>query len=171
LPPGLPHRDPLFYLDKGAKWARAYIDGPNDAADTLNLFDVSSLAHFELHRSIRHARWPYYLEVSQADLVADIKKQIDGAVRQAETDPFGFGFPYGNFDGTSHGLGLALMASLYDELTDTTRFDKFGRRQLGVILGSNAWGASFIVGAGTTFPKCPHHQIANLAGSLDGSRP
>src|SRR5262249_16739038 len=73
LPPGLPHRDPLFYLDKGAKWARAYIDGPNDAADTLNLFDVSSLAHFELHRSIRHARWPYYLEVSQADLVADIK--------------------------------------------------------------------------------------------------
>ena len=24
-----------------AYWARAYIDGPNDAADTLNLYDVS----------------------------------------------------------------------------------------------------------------------------------
>ena len=41
LPTGLPHTDPAFYLQKAATWANAYITGPNDAADTLNLYDVS----------------------------------------------------------------------------------------------------------------------------------
>ena len=30
---------------------------------------------------------------------------------------------------------------------------------------------SLIVGDGTTFPHCIHHQVANLVGSLDGSPP
>ncbi|HTZ86131.1 MAG TPA: glycoside hydrolase family 9 protein, partial [Solirubrobacteraceae bacterium] len=34
-----------------------------------------------------------------------------------------------------------------------------------------AWGASFVLGDGSTFPDCPSHQVANLAGSLDGSPP
>ncbi|MFE9633339.1 glycoside hydrolase family 9 protein [Streptomyces sp. NPDC006463] len=29
-------------------------------------------------------------------------------------------------------------------------------------------GSSFVVGAGTTFPHCPEHQPANLAGDLGG---
>ena len=52
LPPGLPHTDPMYYLQKAATWANAYMTGPNDAADTLNLYDVSGLAHFELYRAI-----------------------------------------------------------------------------------------------------------------------
>ena len=63
------------------------------------------------------------------------------------------------------------MASEVDELTGTTEYAAFGRRQLDVLLGSNAWGVGFIVGAGTTFPHCIHHQIANLVGSLDGTSP
>jgi endoglucanase len=39
------------------------------------------------------------------------------------------------------------------------------------ILGANAWGSSLIVGDGTTFPHCIHHQVANLAGSHDGQAP
>jgi hypothetical protein len=38
----------------------AYITGPNDASDTLNLYDISGLAHFELFRAIAEAapsRW------------------------------------------------------------------------------------------------------------------
>ena len=35
------------------------------------------------------------------------------------------------------------------------------------VLGDNAWGSSFIVGAGSTFPYCMQHQVANLAGSLN----
>jgi hypothetical protein len=44
-------------------------------------------------------------------------------------------------------------------------------RWLGNILGANAWGTSLIVGDGTTFPHCMQHQVANLAGSLNGSPP
>src|SRR6266480_1614134 len=49
LPTGLPHTDPNYYLQQAAHWANAYITGPNDAADTLNLYDVTGLAHFELY--------------------------------------------------------------------------------------------------------------------------
>jgi endoglucanase len=39
------------------------------------------------------------------------------------------------------------------------------------VLGANAWGASFIIGDGSVFPHCPHHQVANLVGSQDGTPP
>ena len=38
-------------------------------------------------------------------------------------------------------------------------------------LGANAWGTTFVVGVGQTFPHCPQDQIANLSGSLDGTPP
>jgi endoglucanase len=41
-----------YYLQQAATWANAYITGPNDAKDTLNLYDVSGLAHFELYRAM-----------------------------------------------------------------------------------------------------------------------
>jgi len=171
LPPGLPHTDPLFYLQKAAHWANAYITGPFDATDTLNLYDVSALAHYEVHRAITQAGNPAGLEVTPAALVADVKKQLDKAGAQAAGDPFGLGFAYSQFDLVSHSQGLAITASLYDELTGTLAYADFGRRQLGVIVGANAWGTSFIVGAGSTFPHCMQHQVANLSGSLDGSPP
>jgi endoglucanase len=45
----------------------------------------------------------------------------------------------------------------------------YAQRWLGNILGANAWGSSFIVGNGSTFPNCIQHQVANLAGALNGS--
>jgi endoglucanase len=171
LPAGLPHTDPLFYLQQAAHWAREYVNSSDDAADTLNLYDVSGLAHFDLHRAIGQAGNPAGLEVTQAELVADLKKALDGALAQAATDPFGFGFPWATWDTTSHGAGLAVMASEYDQLTGTSTYAGQNARWLGNILGANAWGSSFIIGDGSTFPHCPHHQVANLVGSLDGTPP
>lgn len=171
LPRGLPHSQPGFYLKEAAHWAKAFIHGPNDATDTLNLFDVSGLAHFELFRAIEDAEEPAGLEVSQADLLADLKKQIDTALVQAKTDPFGFGFPWDRFDTTTHGAGLSVMASEYDFLTGSRTFERFAHRWLANILGANAWGTSLIVGDGITFPHCMQHQVANLVGSHDGTRP
>jgi hypothetical protein len=94
LPSGLPHPDPDYYLQQAAHWANAYITGPDDAEDTLNLYDVSGLAHYELHRAIGQAGNPAGLEVTQTELLADMKKALDGALAQAATDPFGFGFPW-----------------------------------------------------------------------------
>ena len=36
----------------------ARLIGPNDAGDTLNLYDVSGLAHYELYRAITQAGNP-----------------------------------------------------------------------------------------------------------------
>jgi len=171
LPAGTPHTDPRFYLQQAAHWANAYITGPDDAADTLNLYDVSGLAHYDLHRAIGHAGNPADLEVTQAALLADMKKALDGALAQAATDPFGFGFPWATWDTTSHGAGLSVMASEYNELSGTNAYAGLSGRWLDNILGANAWGSSFIIGDGSTFPHCPHHQVANLVGSLDGTPP
>ena len=48
-------------------------------------------------------------------------------------------------------------------------YDTYSQRWLANILGTNAWGSSFIVGDGSTFPNCIQHQVANLAGALDGT--
>ncbi|HET8846336.1 MAG TPA: glycoside hydrolase family 9 protein, partial [Ktedonobacteraceae bacterium] len=58
IPGGLTHTDPAFYLRAAAHWASAYIHGPNDATDTLNLYDVSGMAHYELYRAITRAGKP-----------------------------------------------------------------------------------------------------------------
>jgi endoglucanase len=171
LPAGLPKTDPMFYLTAAAQWAHAYITGPNDAADTLNLYDVSGAAHYELYRAIVQAGNPSGLAVTTADLLADLKKQLDKAVTQSGIDPFGFGFTWAAFDTTSHGAGLVVMASEYDHLTSSSTYASYGVRWLANILGANAWGVSLIVGDGSTFPHCMQHQVANLAGSLDGSPP
>jgi endoglucanase len=171
LPTGSPHTDPAFYLQKAATWANAYITGPNDAADTLNLYDVTGLAHYELYRAISQAGVPSDLAVTQAQLLADLKKQLDTAVAQGGTEPFGFGFPWNTYDTTSHGAGLSVEASGYDQLTGTSTYAVYADRWLANILGANAWGLSLIVGDGTTFPHCIQHQIANLVGNLNGGSP
>jgi hypothetical protein len=158
------------YLEEAAAWGRAYVDGP-ETGDTLNLYDVSALAHAELARALEGAGDPAGLEVDRATLLADLSRQLEAGTAQASLDPFGFGFPYAAYDGTSHAQGLAITAMLYEQLGGGDAFAAFGRRQLDVVLGANAWGTSFIVGAGSMFPTCIHHQIANLQGSLLGEPP
>jgi len=170
-PAGVPHTDPMYYLRLAAHWARAYITGPNDAADTLNLYDVSGLAHFDLYRAIKQADDPSGLEVTRSQVLADLKKQLDKAVAQGGSDPFGFGFTWGAFDTTTHGAGLVVMAAEYDALTGTDAYARYDSRWLGNILGANAWGTSLIVGDGSTYPNCMQQQVANLVGSLNGSAP
>ena len=60
--------------------------------------------------------------MTKAQLLADLGKQLNKAVAQSNTDPFGFGFPWDTFDTTSHGAGLVVMAAEYDELTGTDAY-------------------------------------------------
>jgi endoglucanase len=156
------------YLTKAAHWARAWMRSDFDGGDTLNLYDVSALADYELYKAMGNAGG---LEVSRADLLADIRGQLEHAVAVAGGDPFQSGFAWNQYDVTSHLFGLVTTASMYDELAGSTKYAAFEARQLGAALGANAWGTSFVVGEGTTFPHCMQHQVANLSGSLDGSPP
>lgn len=171
LPAGLPHTDPMYYLRHAAGFASNYINNVYDAGDTdtLNLYDVSGLAHFELYRALEMAGNPSGLRVSQASIRKQFLKQVDDAITQASSDPWGFGYHWSYGDTTSHGAGLSVMASEAFHLTHAPKYDIYSKRWLANILGANAWGSSFIVGDGSTFPNCIQHQVANLAGALDGT--
>jgi endoglucanase len=171
LPAGLPHTNPELYLDAAAKFAQAYVANiyDNGGTDTLNLYDVSGLAHFELYRAIRSAGNPKGLAIDESGIRTQCLKQVDDAIDQAASDAWGFGAAW-NSDTTSHGGGLSVMASQAFYLTGNPKYNRFAQRWMANVLGANPWGSSFIVGEGSaTFPNCIQHQVANLAGALDGT--
>ncbi|MBD0740280.1 glycoside hydrolase family 9 protein [Streptomyces sp. CBMA29] len=157
------------WLKQATSWAKAHQS--EGGADTLNMYDTSALADLDLARAIRAAGHPSGLAVTYADLVGYVKGQIASGQRRAAADPFHAGAVYDDFDADSHTLGLAATARLYRSVTGDTSFDRFAVRQLDWLLGANAWGTSFMVGQGQTFPRCTAGELGNLAGSLTGSRP
>ncbi len=171
LPPGMPVTDPMTYLSQAAQFASNYIAKiyTPGYADTLNLYDVSGLAHFELFRALQMAGNPAGLAVNQQGIRAQLLKQVTDVVNRAGNDAWGFGDSW-NGDTTSHGAGISVMAREAYYLTGNALFDTYSRRWLANIMGANPWGSSFIVGDGsTTFPNCIQHQVANLVGALDGT--
>jgi endoglucanase len=171
LPPGLPVTNPMTYLTDAAQYASNYITKIYDTGneDTLNLYDVSGLAHFELYRALGLAGNPGGLAVNQSTMLTALENQLGVAIAQSQKDVWGFGVPWEAGDTTSHGAGLSVMASELYYLTSSANYDRYSQRWLANILGANSWGSSFIVGDGSTFPNCIQHQVANLAGALNGT--
>jgi hypothetical protein len=145
-------------------WANEYLASSNQ--DSLNLYDVSGLAHAQLVRLLI----PMNSDTLSPKLLANLQTHLESAQKRASKDPFSLGYRYGS-DTVPHILGLILEAHYYDDLTNSTAYADFAQQQLDFILGANPWGTSFIVGAGSTFPFHMQNQIANLSGSLDGSPP
>jgi len=163
-----PGAQQMTYLRQAAQWASAYLASPDQ--DTLNLYDVGGLAHYELARLIT-ATGATGLDVTAATLVNQLHSQIEGAISVGKKYPFAFGYPWSSSDTVSHGAGLSVMASEYDAVTGTTTFAAQAQGWMDNVLGANPWGVSFIVGDGSTFPDCLQHQVANLEGSTDGGAP
>jgi endoglucanase len=171
LPAKLPVTNPSKYLADAAHYASRYITKIYDTGneDTLNLYDVSGLAHFELYRALGMAGDPRGLAVNQSTMLKALKKQLGVAITQSGKDVWGYGIPWQYGDTTSHGAGLSVMASELYYLTSSNSYNSHAQKWLGNILGANSWGSSFVVGDGTTFPNCIQHQVANLVGALDGT--
>ena len=171
VPPGLPQVDASFYLRQAAQFAKNYVVNiyKPGFTDTLNLYDVSGLAHFELYRAMQLAGNPGGLALSKSAIRSQLLRQVDDAIAQADSDPWGFGVQWSAGDTTSHGAGLSVMASEAYVLTNSPRYNQYSQRWLANIMGANSWGSSFIVGDGSTFPNCIQHQVANLVGALNGT--
>ena len=146
---------------------------PRQAAlsDTLNLYDVSALADYELDLALRRSTSGGLAVTSGRSCWPTCAAQIRKGIHVAASDPFGFGFAWDQYDTTTHGAGLTVMADEYDALTGRPVYAAWAQRWLDDILGGNAWGVSLIVGDGTVFPDCMQHQVTNLAGSHDGQPP
>jgi hypothetical protein len=170
---GLPHPEALFWFHQADHWGQKYMESPLDGTDTFNLYDVAALAHLELAEDRRYAPATALrrMESTPATLLEDLRDQLAAAQRVATRDPFGIGYTYANDDTVSHLLGLSIEGRISDRISGSNRYENFAQRQLDAVLGQNAWGLSFVVGAGARFPVCLHHQVANLSGSLDGRPP
>jgi hypothetical protein len=157
------------WLATAGRWARDYLD-TEAGGDTLNLYDDSALAHAELIAAVR-AAGGRRLAVTPGELAGDLRRQLAAGARHAAGDPFRAGANYADFDVASHTFGLVATAALYRQATGSRQYDQFASQQRNWVLGANPWGASLMIGVGSTFPNCPQHVVANLAGNLDGSPP
>ncbi len=170
---GLPHPDALYWFQQADHWGQAYMESQLDGTDTFNLYDVATLAHLELTEDRQYAPAVALarMQSTPATVLEDLGDQLTVAGRVAARDPFGVGYEYVNDDTTSHLLGLSIEARIYDQISGTRTYEDFAQRQLDAVLGQSPWGLSFVVGAGSRFPLCPSHQVANLSGSLNGQPP
>src|SRR4051794_7971368 len=159
------------YLAGAARFAARYDALGARDKDTLNLYDVSGLAHYELSRALRLAGDPRGLRTTRQRLLGSLTAQVRRARAVARRDAWGFGRDWRGGDTTSHGDGLAVMAAELGDLRGDGAFDQSARTWLGNMLGANPWGVSLIIGAGTRWTNCPQQQPANLLGSLTGGAP
>jgi endoglucanase len=169
----------LSYLTSAARWADAYASSDANGQDTFNLYDVAPLAHYDLVGALRSPSAVRAMAVYQSvnistdpnSLQQDLHDQLALAARVGQPDPFRLANVAGNTDTVPHALGVAIQARLYDLLTHRATFEGLAETQLDWVLGANAWGTSFVVGAGSLYPQCLADPIANLSGSLDGRSP
>lgn len=160
--------DPVFYLDQAGYWADQYAAGNAADQDSMNLYDVEALTDYDLGLALRNPPAATDVPTDPKSLAADLRDQLRIGIRAAAHYPFGLANPNTWTDSVTHALGYSISAQLYDQLTSSRKYAAFAQHQLDWVLGSNPWGSSFVVGAGSVFPHCLQHQVANLAGSLTG---
>ncbi|HXZ69489.1 MAG TPA: glycoside hydrolase family 9 protein [Streptosporangiaceae bacterium] len=153
-------------LAAAARWARAYLAQGHPAdGDTFNLYDTGAVAEAELLQAMRQAG---IYPIAPGALLGDLAAQLRTGEDQARGDPFALGTQLGSSDASPHAFGLFITDALYQKYGGSDRYSAFAQQQLNFALGANAWGSSFVVGAGSVFPHCMQSEIANLAGSLTG---
>ena len=153
-------------MEVAAHWARAYLAEHHSDGDTLNLYDNGAIGEGELLQAMAQARGRDV--IAPRLLVSDLAAQLRIGESYAKGDPFEPGTVLGPNDATPHAFGLYITNALYQRYGGSSKYAAFAQQQLNFNLGANAWGSSFVVGAGTTFPQCMQSEIANLAGSLNG---
>ena len=154
-------------LQVAARWARAYIaQGHPVGGDTLNLYDNGAVAEGDLLQAMQQTSLPQPIPASA--LVDDLAAQLRVGEHWAKGDPFELGTDLGPSDASPHAFGLYITNALYQRYGGSAKYRAFAQQQLNFALGANAWGSSFVVGAGDVFPHCMQSEIANLAGSLNG---
>jgi hypothetical protein len=158
------------WVRASARWASRYI-GNEAGDDTFNLYDTSALAHADLIMAMRSAGHLHGVALGVSRLLDDLQAQLGIGVSRAAGDPFRSGVIYNGFDAAPHTFGLIVTAELYRRLSGSGTYEEFATQQRDWILGGNAWGASMMIGVGTTFPRCPQHVVANLSGTVDGTKP
>jgi hypothetical protein len=160
-------RDPRTtdWSRQATHWAKVNAD--NAGTDSLSVYDLSAVADAELDRLLT-ATPVTDAEINADGLRSDLRRRLDAGVAAAAADPVGAAAGSGGSDYAARELGYAATAALYRRASGDDRYAAFGTAQRGVALGANGWGTSLVIGAGTTYPRCPHDQIASLTAPGGG---
>ena len=138
-------------LATAARWARAYIAQGHPAdGDTFNLYDNGAVAEAELLQAMQQAGFD---PIAPGTLLGDLAAQLRTGEDQAHGDPFALGTQLGDSDASPHAFGLYTTNALYQKYGGSDQFQAFAQQQLNFALGANAWGSSFVVGAGSTYSR------------------
>lgn len=191
LPTGLAHPTAAFYLhntsntgsgDWAAKYLKSYyltktcslpIACGQFFPDTLSNNDVTGVAHYELYRAMNAQAAVKGMPVTAAALVQNLHDQLrywaDFSTNADTVQPFEQGYKYDNIP-TTDAIAAVVEVHLYDELpppaNDPDTFHTFAQHEFDYVFGANAWGVSFVVGAGSNYVRCLQSQVANINGSL-----
>ncbi|MFC4597599.1 glycoside hydrolase family 9 protein [Cohnella hongkongensis] len=97
------------------------------------------------------------IDAAAAEIVANI-----------ERDGYRSSLKEQDYTWASNKIALAKgeLLLLANELAPASEYVAGAADQLHYVLGRNALGMSFVTGAGTTFPKRPHHRISAASGIL-----
>ena len=160
-----PRHEVQAAYDVAQKWAAAYMaQGHPVGSDTLNLYETGAIGEADLLQASRDV-WSGF---RPGAILADLARQLQVGEDWARHDPFELGTDLGPSDAAPHAFGLYITNALYQRYGGSDRYQAFAQQQLNFALGGNAWGTTFVVGAGSTYPHCMQSEIANLAGSLTG---
>ena len=144
---------------QAALWAK--VNAGTGRTGALNVYDLSAIADAELSRFL--TRHPVRdAAIGPGGLAQDLRRRLDAGEKAAGGNPLRAAAGNGGYDYASRQFGYAVTAALYQDVTGDDRYAAFGTAQRGVALGANGWGTSLVVAAGTTYPRCPHDQIASL---------
>jgi len=157
------------YLAQAASFAAGYI--AKDTGDTLNLYDVSALAHGDLLSAMRAAGDPRGLAVTRSALTRDLARQLGTAARASASHVFREGGDDTDFDVDSHTFGFIATEAIYRRTTGKDTYRAFAGEQRDWLLGGNPWGTSFMTGVGAVSPRCLASQIPNLATPYGAAQP
>jgi endoglucanase len=156
----LQHRRAPDWLRQATRWARVNADDGGEAG--LSVYNLSALADTELARLLI-ASPVSGAEIDTEGLRRDLQRRLDAGVKAAAGNPMGAASGYGGSDYAARQLGYTAAAELYEHTFQDRRYAAFATTQRGVVLGANGWGTSMVIGVGSTYPRCPHDQIATLA--------
>ena len=151
------------FKDDAVKYARV-VDTTSTPAKPLYWGDTTAMGLLETGR-IFPVGDPIRVEM------AGLLTEIAVPMLQSATSPTGPGAPYhyalDAFDnGTvEQSLGAAAVCLAARRLGANDACEQVGRDQLHWMLGRNPFGYSFLIGAGTTYPKHPQHAWAQKTGN------
>lgn len=145
----------LYSLTKEKKYLDAAVELLANLENpfTFDYGNVHMLAFYKLGK---------YSSSHRSKAMAEMKKMLDTYSQKSQKHFFGAAVDHFFWGSHMHIMGVALTALWHDQLDSKKTFSSLALWQWDYLFGKNAWGKTFVSGAGKESIGNPHHQIAQI---------